>query len=318
MLHVFQDSLSDAIQNGVGSLFLVCLRELIGLPISILREFQHETLGKSTLMNSEGIPSSRATTGQVILGTLPFLLFGMILIMIELPVTFFQLEWFTKIGGHLLLAVLILPAIGFGIGWVQNFPRWSYPYTGMMFIMALYIRGASTPGVIFFGIPIFGRELWGWRAWLPMVTSLIAALAISRSLKPVIGFFKNLWKDWSIPSYFMVGALPLLVLIAFDEIDRMYSLYFMTAFALLLVGMVVFYLRSRYPWQRVLVLTAGICAILFPAALGSNSYWLGHNGTTLPGARSMLIMTGKIALIMLVPAWLELLRWLVRQLRTVW
>ena len=50
--------------------------------------------------------------------------------------------------------------------------------------------------------------------------------------------------------------------------------------------------------------------------LGSNSYWLNHGGMHLSGASRMLVMAGKIALVMLVPAWLELLRRPVGRLRT--
>ena len=51
-----------------------------------------------------------------------------------------------------------------------------------------------------------------------------------------------------------------------------------------------------------------VLAIIFTAVLGSNSYWLAHNGMHLSGARKMLALAGKISLIMLLPAWLELLR----------
>ena len=115
----------------------------------------------------------------------------------------------------------------------------------------------------------------------------------------------------------MAGALPFLVMLAFDEIERLYSLYFMVPFAMLLVGMVALYLRSQYIWQRVLVLTIAVLAILLPAVLGSNSYWLAHNGMHPSGARRMLTLAGQASVIMLLPAWLELLRRLVGRLRRV-
>jgi len=313
---VFRDSVNETARDGILPLASLCLRELVGLPFHVLREFWHEYQGKELIMLRENTSSSPATTGQVMMGALPFFLFGIIMIMLELPIVLFNLDWFNSLGGFLFFTLLILPAIGFGIGWVQNFHRWSYPYAGMALILAFYIQNVTTPGLNFFGIPIFGRDLWGWRAWIPLAAAFLVALAISRSFKPFISFFTNLWKDWSIPSYLMAGALPLLVMFAFDEIDRLYSLYFMAAFAVLLVGMVILYLRSQTTWQRVLVLTIGILAIIFPAVLGSNSYWLAHNGMYLSGARSMLTLAGKIALIMLVPAWLELLRYSVGRLRT--
>jgi hypothetical protein len=182
----------------------------------------------------------------------------------------------------------------------------------MALILAFYIQNASTPGLNFFGIPVFGRELWGWRSWIPLAVAFVIALVISRSLKPFVSFFVNLWKDWSIPSYFMAGALPWLVSGALIEIDRLY--YFMVTLAILLVGMVILYLRSQTTWQRVLVLTVGVVAILFPAALGSNSYWLAHHGTFTTNAE-MFVQAGTIALIMLIPAWLELIRHWMGRLR---
>lgn len=247
-----------------------------------------------------------ATTGQVMMGAFPFFLFGLFMIILELPILLFEQNWFNSLGGILFGTLLILPAIGFSLGWVQNFPRWSYPYAGMAFLMALYIYQVSTPGLNFFGIPIFGREMWGWRAWIPLATAFVVALVVSRSFKPFTSFFHNLWKDWSIPSYLLVGALPLLVMILFDEIDRMYSLYFMVLFAVLLVGMAILYLRSQYTWQRVLTLTIGVIVIIFTAVIGADSYWDGLNRIYL--SRDRLFTTGTTALIMLLPAWLELLR----------
>jgi hypothetical protein len=186
----------------------------------------------------------------------------------------------------------------------------------MAFLIALYISSVTTPGLNILGYPIFGREPWSWRAWIPLGMAFLVALANSRSSRPFAKLFTNLWEDWSILSYSMVALLPLLIAFQFDEIDQLYSLYFMVPFAVLLVGMVLLYLRSKSTGQRVLVLTIGVLAIIFPSVLGSNSYWLNHNGMYLSGASRMLILAGKIALIMLVPAWLELLRRSIRRLRT--
>jgi len=307
MQTVFRDALEEALNDGMFVVLLLCLREFGGLPFNIFKEFWHELRGKELIMLNENTSGSPATTGQVTMGTLPFLMFGIVMIILKLPFSLMELEWFSTVGGILLWTWLLLPAIGFGIGWVQGFPRWSYPYVGMALILAFYIQNASTPALNFFGIPVFGRELWGWRSWIPLAVAFVIALVISRSLKPFVSFFVNLWKDWSIPSYFMAGALPWLVFSALIEIDWLYSLYFMVTLAILLVGMVILYLRSQTTWQRVLVLTVGIIAIIYPAALGSNSYWLAHHGTFTTNAE-ISVQAGKAALIMLLPAWLELLR----------
>lgn len=316
---VFQDSLNDAIQDGIRSVVILCLREYGGLPFNVVREFWRELQRKETRMLHENIvqpPENSATGAQAIMGSLPFLVFGLFLILLEIPIDWKLPAWFDTFAGLVFVLLLILPAIGFGIGWVQKFPRWSYPYVGMAFVMALYIANVTTPGLNILGYPIFGREPWGLRACIPLALALIAALAISQSFQPFSKLFTNLWEDWSLLSYLLVGLLPLLIAFQFDEIDRLYSLYFMVPFAVLLVGMVLLYLRSKSTWQQVLVLTIGVLAIIFPSVLGSNSYWLNHNGMHLSGASRMLILAGKIALIMLVPAWLELLRRSISRLRT--
>jgi hypothetical protein len=109
----------------------------------------------------------------------------------------------------------------------------------------------------------------------------------------------------------------MLVVVAFDEMDRMYSLYFMIPFGVLLVGMVVFYLRGRDTWQRVLALTLGVLAIITPSVIGTISYWLPRNGMYPLGARITVIRAVTITIIMLLPAWLELFRRFVGRLRTV-
>ncbi|MFT3893015.1 MAG: hypothetical protein QM730_15405 [Anaerolineales bacterium] len=314
---VFSNSVMEAAEQGIPSVIDVCRREFLGMPFNILKEFWHQYQGKELIMLPENTPGPPATIGQVAMGTLPFFVFGIVMILLELPFALQEQAWFNAVGNFFFLTWLLLPAIGFGVGWVQDFPRWSYPYAGMAVVLAFYIQNASTPGLNFFGIPLFGRELWEWRAWVPLAAAFVIALIISRSFKPFIHFFINLWNDWSIPSYLMAIALPLLVMIAFDEMDQLYSLYFMIAFAVLFTAMVILYLQSQKTWQKVLALTIGILVITFSAVLGSNSYWLSHDGMYLSGAREMLLLAGKIALVMLIPAWLELIRRSAGRLRIV-
>jgi hypothetical protein len=91
----------------------------------------------------------------------------------------------------------------------------------------------------------------------------------------------------------------------------------MVPFAILLVGMVVFYLLGHSTWQRVLALTVGILVIAVAAAVGSTSYWLEHSGTSLTNAWQLPGPVKWIIFIMLFPAWLELLRRSLIRLRTI-
>lgn len=313
---VFSTSINEAGKAGILQMTIISLRELSGLPFNVLREFWQEFQGKELVMLQANSSNSPASIGQVVMGALLFFLFSLILIMWELPITLFDQEWFNIVGSSLFGMLLILPAIGFGIGWAHGFPRWSYPYVGMALLLAFYIQNASTPGMKLFGIPVFGREIWGWRAWVPLGIAFIITIVISRSFKPFMSFFTNLWNDWSILSYFMISAVPLLVMIAFDEMDRIYTLYFILPFDVLLVGMVIFYLKGRNASQRVLALTVGVIAIIFPAVWGSASYWLPRDGMySFASAQAMLTQAVTVTVVMLLPAWMELLRRFVGRLR---
>jgi hypothetical protein len=326
MQQVFSDAAVEASRHGKLAMAKIILKELHDFPFLALQwhwqemrqEFVLPAHEKDIPMNAEQQPSIPAATPvEVAVGMLPFLFFGLVLIGNELPREWNMSGWLDSVGRTVFFLLLLLPAIGFAAAWVRNFPRWSYPYVGMAFVMAVFQQTAATPGLNLFGYPIFGRELWGWRAWIPLGAAFFVALAVSRSLKPAVRFFTNLWQDWSTPSYLMAGLLPLIVAVAFDEMDRLYSLYFMVPFAALLVGMVIFYLRGHQAWQRVLALTAVCLIILAATALGINSYWLAHNGMSAAGARRTLNLAGIIALIMLLPAWLELLRGSARRVRAI-
>jgi hypothetical protein len=317
MQTVFRESVYETAKEGILPLAILSLKEFGGLPFNVLKEFWHEFQGKELVMVHEDISNAPATTGQVVMGALPFFLFSLILIMFELPSMLFDQAWFITVGGIVFGLLLILPAIGFGIGWAQDFPRWSYQYVGMALLMALYIQNASTPGLKILGIPIFGRELWGWRAWAPIGIAFIITLAISRSFKPFKSFFTNLWNDWSIPSYFMISAVPLLLMFTFDEIDRIYTLYFVIPFGILMMGMVIFYLQGRNTWQRVLALTVGVIAIIFPAVWGSTSYWHPRDGIySFASVQEMVTKATTVTVVMLLPGWLELIRRIAGRLRT--
>jgi hypothetical protein len=198
---VFEDSVNEAARDGILPLALLGLRELGGLPLNVLWEFWHEFERKETMMHNENSLNTLekpASTGQVVKGSLPFLMFGLLLIFFELPHEWNLPAWVQIVSGFLFVLLLILPAIGFGVGWAQSFPRWSYPYAGMAFIMALYVANVTTPGLNILGYPIFGRDPWGWRAWIPLGVAFVVALVVSRSFKPFVKLFSNLWKDWSI------------------------------------------------------------------------------------------------------------------------
>ena len=111
---VFRDSVNEAGREGLLPLIGLCLRELGGLPIHILREFLHEFERKEMIMvtekaNTESAIGKGMTRWDGILGTLPFALFGLLCMLtkIELPIHV----------GYPFLAFPPFPCSGLWLGW---------------------------------------------------------------------------------------------------------------------------------------------------------------------------------------------------------
>jgi hypothetical protein len=186
--------------------------------------------------------------------------------------------------------LLLIPAGGFGVGWILHFPRWSYPYAGLAAAMALYIANASTPGLTFLGYPTFDRELWGLRALIPLAIAAGAGLIVTRSFQPIRTFFTQMGSDWTLPAFMMTGFLPLFVFISFDEIDNRYAFPLELLLGLSILLMVSLYLRSRTSRQRTLILIPGTIAIVAATSIAAGLYWyrLGPENIYIPG---MIVMT---------------------------
>jgi hypothetical protein len=213
-------------------------------------------------------PNVRATLA----GTVFFILWGLDLITGEFPH-----EWNIPIWvyGIFFISTLFVLPIGMCIGWIQGFPRWSYPYVGHVIVFSLYMMNVATPGLKLFGYEMFGRELWGWRAWIPFLIIAVIALTVTRSFRPATCFFTNIRDDWTLLTFGMFGFMPLVIAIMFDEMDRLFSLYFMVVLPIIMAGTAFAYLSSENHRMRVVALLIGISLSLVIASIAPNIYWNG-------------------------------------------
>jgi len=234
-------------------------------------------------------------------GAAIFILWGIVLISFEIPHEWALPAWMQTI---LFIGLIALLPIGTYIGWIKNFPRWSYPYVGHVLVFSLYLSRGSTPGIYLFGIPIFDREIWGWRAWIPFALIATLALVVTRSSRPIARFFTNILNDWTLLTFGMFGFMPLLVFISFDEVDRLYTLYFMVVLSLLMTGVALLYMRADNPRNRVIALLTGIVLTIAISVIAPSIYWQ-RSGWTFPlqGA----ILGGIVLLFMFSPAVIGLL-----------
>jgi hypothetical protein len=249
---------------------------------------------------------------ELLAGAALFLVAGLDLIASEIPYEWAVPEWFPFLRYTLFLGFMLFPVVGFGIGWVKSFPRWSYPYVGHVLLVSLYMMNVATPGLRVFHYTFGSDDLWGWRAWIPFLVMAAIALALTRSAQPILRFFSNAWEDWTLLTFGMFGFMPLLIALNFDEADRLYSLPFMVGLTLVMIGTAVAYLHSTRQSQRALVLLTNISLITAVATVGVIDYWMKNGWVDVQGS----IVVGIIVVaVMLSPALLGLVHRSIRSLQ---
>jgi len=227
----------------------------------------------------------RETPLAILAGMLPFVLFGLMYVLkgvnYHAPLAWLGYGVY-GIHGYLGLIVLGLTLIGLGIGWARRFPRWSYAYLGVTVMSSVLLADVSTQGFRLFGYT-FGREQWGWRGWLPLLTLTAVMLLITRSLRPLRQLFVGMWQDWTRLSFVLYGALTWLILgVSYDNKTWYDNTLFLPLNLFLLTfvisGGAFFFMWGRRPWQRVVALQLAI--ILYPLvsaaveALDGNNFFV--------------------------------------------
>jgi hypothetical protein len=249
----------------------------------------------------------QSSWGEVLAGMLPFLVFGLGMVIYEiLPRDLVA----GPIGFWCYLVLYIIGVIGLGIGWVKGFPRWSYPYAGLvLFIRGWWGDGDNLSGRLFVG-PTSAILFW-------VMVGIV--LLVTRSLRPLGQFFKRTWHDWTLLSFGLYSLMPLMLLnVAFDFVTGNYPLPYPIASSLVLAGVALAYLRSSRMVQRVFALLAGmtLCwavatvevAIHLARAPKLPGYWVGD-------IRDMLSYWGVQMVLILAPALLGPLRRSVQSVR---
>jgi hypothetical protein len=207
-----------------------------------------------------------------------------------------------------------------GMSWVKGFPRWCYPYWALGLAFSALLVGAATPGLRIFGHTFGRNELWGWRAWIPLLVVAAVVLLLSRSVRPLRQLVTGVWHDWTRLSFGFYGLLPLALMIVFDEVHGEEP-YVAVLGVILAVGALA-YMRSARTWQRALALWGGLTLTWALSTVylaiywhGRQEFWMKVPGNGYETARGMLIALGILVALMLAPALLGLLRRSVKFIR---
>jgi hypothetical protein len=204
----------------------------------------------------------RSSWGEVLIGALPFLLYGLAhLLEGATELGGYDFPAFTLLDGSLNrptitltmeTVVYFVSALGLFLGVVKGFPRWSYAYLGMSFYF-----GWSYNNQFYYGV------FYKWWVWLPLFAAIILGLLLTRSLQPLARLLQGAWNDWTRLSFALYAfASPLVMVVFFDDdwgVLQLYGLFFDTV--LLAAGAVAF-LRSRTSWGRVLSLQAVVLILV--------------------------------------------------------
>lgn len=151
------------------------------------------------------------------------------------------------------------------VAWYYSFPRWSFPYVGFFLLLSLYWISMKP-----------ADKLFALFMWLFIVSMSLYLLISTTSPRPFIRLGKRIWEDWTQVSFAVYGFLPLLLLLAFDEVSSAYSRPYLLAMkAVLILGALGYMIAPRI-WQRFLSLLLGSGAVIAINYYVQFTYWDGR------------------------------------------
>ena len=242
---VFGESLSSSPGRQMG--ISIFLRELRDLPIALFIAYTSDWF-KGGEMSSQNDYIVQSTHWEALIGTFPFLAFGLVSMLGKLDQVHPYLEFFSEFN----LFVLVLA--GFILGWKRGFPLWSYSYLGWSLLFTW--SGSGT---------YINRVYMGYRYITLFLIAMLIAVLWTRSFDPIKTLFRDIWNDWTRLSLAMFAFAGFMGLI-YDENHHPQLLWFMLATILAISMGVWIFLRSSSLKVRVLSIVGA-----FVAAYGINS-----------------------------------------------
>ncbi len=226
--------------------------------ISKLPGYEIKTIETYTLkyLNMETSFSSRTS----LLATIPFGLFGLAWAIsnsgFNVPALIQMFLFITSV-----ISMLVL----LGIGWIKNFPRWSFPAIGfcLLFSMFFMMMVISDP---------LDDDLGLW-AWIPLLITLIISLSIKPSSEPIKKIIERIKEEPALILFALYGFAPIFVWILCDEMYSRWMIIIALISTSILSSGIYFFLRSEKRVYRILsVVISGILAVVITYT-ASYLYW---------------------------------------------
>ncbi len=299
MQAVFEHAIAEAASRGVGALVAVCMRELFDLPGVLLKEHarrfrqspkevvemsftatksdkREKGSGAGAVLPTEGPAGWR----EIVLSLFPFVLAGLAFLyagydsIVSKAAAYGRTYYALGSGISALLVAFVILFLGLGIGWAKGFPRWAFPYAGMVLLFPLVFGGLAINALPIVGNPyqVERQNLEGW-AWLPLFIVVAAVLIRHLSVRPLLWPFVQVWHDWTKLSFLLFGSqMVLYAAVGQDAIAETADLFSaITVTVAFCIGALA-YLRSQGTWRRVALLQVGLAGLMLLSFISTTNW----------------------------------------------
>lgn len=243
---------------------------------------------------------------EILAALTPFL-FGMTMVFFGYIGKYITFPLWSQVAFVILFGSLVLGL--FLLGPARGLPRWFLPYLGLPLpiVCLLFFNSLMEKwqGVWWYSLPwfvsVFTQE---GLLWMGLIFLMFLLLGISRWVPRFRPFYQRLGDDWTLLSFVIYGAMPMVLFITYNEYKNEEPFMFLSLMSLAVGGWL--YLRSQEPLKRFLCLQGGMALSMLVAAVGKallhdSSFPTGH-GIAWKSEMSYTMVTWLwLALIMLIP-----------------
>lgn len=192
--------------------------------------------------------------------TIPFVLFGLFWM--------FSNSGFNVPGviqNILLLSSVISMFALLTIGWIKDFPRWSFPAIGFCLLFSLFSMNVAIPSI--------SDDILGFWAWVPLIITLMIAQIFKPGVEPIKNVIKKSREELFLIVYALYGFAPFILLMLSDEIHTNWMMPVAILSTLILSAGNSLFLSCERRVSRVLsVIISGVLAVVITLT-ASYLYW---------------------------------------------
>ena len=169
------------------------------------------------------------------------------------------------IENFMFIASVLAMFILLGMGWINNFPRWSFPAIGFCLFSSIFFMMVS--------IPSLKNEILGYWAFFPLFITLVISLMFNPTLKPIKQLTKKIKEEPALLLFALYGFAPFFLFICYDEMHATWLIPVILLSTLILSFGLYTFLRNDKKKIRVMsIIISGLIALIVTIGAGY-IYW---------------------------------------------